>query len=78
MPILDRLLRAGEGRILRKLQGLASQVNALEDDFVAMSDAELREETDRFKARIADGESVDDLLPEAFANVREAAKRSLG
>ncbi len=78
MAILDRLLRVGEGRILRKLQGLASQVNVLEDDFVAMSDAELREETDRFKARIADGETADDLLPEAFANVREAAKRSLG
>ena len=79
MPaILDKLLRAGEGRIVKRLHGLADQVNALEDDFVRLSDAELREETDRFKARVADGESLDDLLPEAFANVREAAKRSLG
>ncbi|GAB4062602.1 preprotein translocase subunit SecA [Angustibacter speluncae] len=78
MAILDRILRAGEGRVVKRLEGLASQVNSLEDDFVAMSDAELREETDRFKARLADGEKLDHLLPEAFAAVREAAKRSLG
>jgi preprotein translocase subunit SecA len=71
-------LRAGEGRIIKRLHGIAEQVNALEDDFVSLSDAELREETDRFKARLADGEVLDHLLPEAFANVREAAKRSLG
>jgi len=76
--IVEKLLRAGEGRIVKKLAGLANQVNALEDDFVRLSDAELREETDRFKARIADGESLDDLLPEAFAAVREASKRTLG
>ncbi|GAA3801868.1 preprotein translocase subunit SecA [Cellulomonas soli] len=79
MPaILEKVLRLGEGRILKKLSGLAEQVNALEDSFLALSDAELREETDRFKARLADGESVDDLLPEAFASVREAARRTLG
>ncbi|GAB3687325.1 preprotein translocase subunit SecA [Angustibacter aerolatus] len=79
MPkIVEKLLRAGEGRIVKRLSGLADQVNALEDDFVRLSDAELREETDRFKARIADGESLDDLLPEAFATVREAARRTLG
>jgi preprotein translocase subunit SecA len=74
----DKLLRAGEGRIVKKLAGMADQVNVLEEDFVRLSDAEMREETDRFRARLADGEKVDDLLPEAFANVREAAKRSLG
>ncbi|GAB2685431.1 preprotein translocase subunit SecA [Thalassiella azotivora] len=78
MPILEKLLRVGEGRVLKKLQGYADQVNALEEDFVKLSDAELREETDRFRERIADGEKLDHLLPEAFANVREAAKRSLG
>ncbi|WP_449385541.1 preprotein translocase subunit SecA [Cellulomonas soli] len=79
MPaILEKVLRLGEGRILKKLSGLADQVNALEDSFLALSDAELREETDRFKARLADGESTDDLLPEAFAAVREAARRTLG
>lgn len=76
--ILEKVLRLGEGRILKKLSGLADQVNALEDSFTALSDAELREETDRFKARLADGESLDDLLPEAFASVREAARRTLG
>jgi preprotein translocase subunit SecA len=76
--ILDRVLRIGEGRILKKLAGIADQVNALEPSFEALSDAELREETDRFKARLADGETLDDILPEAFAAVREAARRTLG
>jgi preprotein translocase subunit SecA len=76
--IVEKMLRAGEKRQVKKLAALAGQVNALEDDFIRLSDAELREETDRFKARIADGESLDDLLPEAFAAVREAAKRTLG
>src|SRR3954471_22823883 len=76
--VLEKVLRFGEGRIIKKLSGIASQVNALEDSFVALSDAELREETDRFRARLADGESLDDLLAEAFAAVREAARRTLG
>ncbi|PVU82080.1 preprotein translocase subunit SecA [Cellulomonas sp. WB94] len=79
MPaILEKVLRLGEGRIVKKLSGMANQVNALEDSFHSLSDAELREETDRFKARLADGESLDDLLPEAFAAVREASRRTLG
>ena len=78
VKIVERLLRAGEGRTLKRLEGMAAQVNALEEDFVGLSDAELREETDKFRARLADGESLDDLLPEAFAAVREAAKRTLG
>ena len=76
--LMDKILRMGEGRILRKLDGMARQVNALEDSFTAMTDAEIREETDVFKQRLADGESLDDLLPEAFAAVREAARRTLG
>ncbi len=78
VKIVEKLLRAGEGRTLKRLQGLATQVNSLEDDFIRLSDTELREETDRFRARVADGESLNDLLPEAFAAVREAAKRTLG
>src|SRR5580704_16825723 len=77
-PILDSVLRAGEGRILRKLKRISEQINSIEDDFVAMSDAELRGMTDEFRQRYADGETLDDLLPEAFAAVREAAKRTLG
>jgi preprotein translocase subunit SecA len=78
VKVVEKLLRVGEGRILKKLVVLANQVNALEDDFAAFTDAALREETDRFKTRIADGEALDELLPEAFAVVREAGKRTLG
>ena len=58
--ILDKILRAGEGRILRRLSGLADQVNALEDDFVSLSDTELRELTAQYRARLADGETLDE------------------
>jgi len=78
VKIVERLLRAGEGRTLKRLEGLAAQVNALEEDFVRLTDAELREETAKFRARLDEGETLDDLLPEAFATVREAARRTLG
>ena len=78
MGILDKVLRAGEGKTLRKLESIAKQVNALEDDFLSMSDADLRALTDEYKKRFADGESLDSLMPEAFATVREAARRTLG
>ena len=79
MPaILDKILRIGEGKILRQLEGVAQAVNAIEDDFVAMSDAELQGMTEELRKRPADGESLDELMPEAFATVREAAKRVLG
>src|SRR5680860_1007900 len=68
----------GEGKILRRLESIANSVNAIEDDFVAMSDDELQEQTPLFKQRVAEGESLDDIMPEAFAVVREAAKRVLG
>ncbi|TDD63897.1 preprotein translocase subunit SecA [Actinomadura darangshiensis] len=77
-PVIDKILRAGEGKTLRKLKKLADQVNSIEEDFLEMSDAELRELTDKYRERLADGESLDDLLPEAFATAREAAKRVLG
>ncbi len=76
--VLDRLLRAGEGRLLRKLKGLADQVNVYEDAFGDLTDAELQAMTDEFKERYADGETLDELLPEAFAVVREASVRTLG
>ena len=79
MPaFVDKILRAGEGRILRELSKVVALVNAQEDRFVAMSDSELRNQTLVFKDRLAKGETLDDLLPEAFAVVREAAKRTLG
>ncbi|WP_446665407.1 preprotein translocase subunit SecA [Flexivirga sp. B27] len=79
MPkVVEKVLRAGEGRTLKKLQAYAAQVNLLEEDFAGLTDAELREETDKFRKRLAKGETLDDLLPEAFAAVREASKRTLG
>ena len=78
MSIVDRILRIGEGRTLKKLDRIANQVDALEDAYRDFTDAELREMTDELKGRLADGESLDDLLPEAFATVREAADRVLG
>jgi preprotein translocase subunit SecA len=76
--IIDSVLRAGEGKILRKLKRVADQVNSIEEHFSELSDAELRAMTDEFRQRHADGESLDDLMPEAFATIREAARRTLG
>ncbi|WP_018505456.1 preprotein translocase subunit SecA [Parafrankia discariae] len=77
--VLDKILRAGEGRILRKLKAIAEQVNLIEDDFTGLTDAELRGMTDEFRQRLAsEEETLDSLLPEAFAAVREAARRTLG
>ncbi|WP_418276227.1 preprotein translocase subunit SecA [Isoptericola jiangsuensis] len=79
MPaILEKILRIGEGRILKKLNGMAEQVNGLEESFTELSDAELQEETARFKERLEHGATLDEILPEAFATVREAARRTLG
>ena len=76
--IFDKVLRIGEGRVLRNLERTAKQVNALEQVFTSMSDDELRDETPKLKARLAAGETLDDIMPEAFAAVREAARRTLG
>ena len=79
MPaFVDKILRAGEGRILRELGKISDSVNAQESRFIAMSDDELRGQTAIFQERFSKGETLDDLLPEAFAAVREAAKRTLG
>src|ERR1700710_670896 len=76
--VLERALRMGEGRILRRLQRIVGQVNNLEEDFRHVTDDELRNETVELRERYASGESLDDLLPEAFAAVREAAARTIG
>ena len=76
--VLQKMLRLGEGRRLKQLWRQVEEVNALEERVAALSDAELRARTDEFKQRLADGETVDDLLLETFATVREAAKRVLG
>jgi preprotein translocase subunit SecA len=76
--LLDKLLRAGEGRAVRELEKIAQQVNKFENSISALDDSALRGKTDEFKERVNKGESLDSLLPEAFAVVREAAKRTLG
>ncbi len=76
--LLDKILRAGEGRAVKELAKIAVLVNQFESKVSALSDDQLRNQTEIFKERIAKGESLDSLLPEAFATVREAAKRTLG
>jgi preprotein translocase subunit SecA len=76
--VLSRLLRAGEHKTVRRLRAIADHINGLEDDVASLSDADLRAKTDEFRRRHGNGESLDDLLPEVFAVVREAAKRTLG
>lgn len=78
MSVLNKLLRAGEGKKLRTLQGIASRVNDLEPETEKLTDDQLVAKTDEFRERIEDGEELDDLLLEAFAVVRETARRTLG
>ena len=78
MGILDRVLRAGEGKKVKALEGLVPDVNALESAMTALSDEALRGKTAEFRSRLERGESLDDLLIEAFAVTREAARRVLG
>jgi preprotein translocase subunit SecA len=74
----ERVLRMGEGRRLKRLADQAAYITSLEPDFEALSDDELAAKTGEFKQRLENGEELDELVFEAFAAVREAAKRSLG
>ena len=76
--ILEKVLRVGEGRVLRRLENYAKAINALEEDFSHLTDEELKNETVQLRERYSSGESLDDLLPEAFAAVRQASERTLG
>ncbi len=78
MGILDRILRAGEGRKLKALEGIVPEINALDADYRKLSDDELAGKTAEFRGRLDNGESLDELLVEAFAVTREAADRTLG
>src|SRR3984957_3157541 len=78
MTVFSKILKAGEGKRVRQLAELVPPINDLGDEMAALSDAELRAKTDEFRARLADGEELDDMLLEAFAVVREAATRVLG
>ncbi len=76
--LLDKIFGTYSSRELKKLYPIADKVMALEDEYKALSDKELRAKTDEFKKRYQEGETLDDLLPEAFATCREAADRVLG
>ncbi|MFL6861581.1 MAG: preprotein translocase subunit SecA, partial [Allosphingosinicella sp.] len=76
--IAKAIFGSSNDRYVRSLRKIVDKVNGFEPSIAAMTDEELRNQTAIFRSRLADGESVDDLLPEAFATVREAAKRTLG
>ena len=76
--VLNRILRAGEGKIVRHLKAIAAHINTLEPDYTDMTDDELRAQTDVFRKQLADGKTLDHIMPEAFAVVREAASRVIG
>ncbi len=78
MGLFDKLFGTRSQREIKKIQPLVDQILALEDSYKALSEDELRGKTAQFKQRLAQGETLDDLLPEAFATVREAADRVLG
>ena len=78
MILLDKILRAGEGRAVKELVKISVQVNKFEQEISSLDDQSLRAKTDSFKERVNKGETLDSILPEAFAVVREAAKRTLG
>jgi preprotein translocase subunit SecA len=76
--LLDKILRAGEGRAVKELVKISLQVNKFEPEVSSLDDQSLRAKTDSFKERVNKGETLDSILPEAFAVVREAARRTLG
>ena len=78
MGLLDKILRAGEGRAIKELAKISVQVNKFEQEVSSLDDQSLRAKTDSFKERLNKGETLDSILPEAFAVVREAARRTLG
>ena len=78
MKVLDRVLRAGDGKRVKALQSLVPEINALGPAMEALSDEALKAKTPEFRARLADGETLDDILVEAFAVVREASFRVIG
>src|SRR4051812_45187422 len=76
--IIDRALRMGESKQFKEYQGRVESINRIEPEMELLDDAELRSEADELRKRARDGESLDDLLPETFALVREAGRRTMG
>jgi len=78
MKLFDKIFGTYSEREIKKIIKLTDAVEALADEYSAKSDSELAEMTTKFKERLANGETLDDLLPEAYAVCREAARRVLG
>src|SRR3990172_7756919 len=78
MSIITKVFGDPNEKEIKKVRPLVEEINALEPEFKGLNDAELCAKTDEFRQRLAEGEELDDLLPEAFAAVREAAKRAIG
>src|ERR1044071_410781 len=76
--MVTRALRVGEGRKFKSYEKRAEVINRIEPEMELLEDSDLRTEADELRKRAANGESLDDLLPEAFALTREAARRSIG
>ncbi len=77
MSLLTKVFGTSNERIVKKISPVVNQINPLEPKMMSLTDAEIRQKTDEFKERLASGETMDDLLPEAFATVREASRRVL-
>lgn len=78
MSILSKIFGDANARYIKSLQPIVDRINELEKDFKELSDAQLKEKTTEFKKLLSEGKTLDDILPEAFAAVREASKRTLG
>ncbi|PHR59716.1 MAG: preprotein translocase subunit SecA [Robiginitomaculum sp.] len=78
LKIVQKLFGSSNERLVRRMQPRIDAINSLEAEFEKLSDSQIQDKTAEFRKRFKDGETLDDLLPEAFANVREAAKRTLG
>ena len=78
MSFLTKLFGSENERFIKKIQPIIEQINSLEPDIKKLSDKQMKEKTTEFKNRLKNGETLDDILPEAFALVREAAWRTLG
>ena len=76
--IARKIFGSANDRFIKKQYKIVNKINALEEDFVKLTDDELKAKTDEFRSRLKNGETLDDILPEAFATVREAAKRVMG
>ena len=78
MGLISKIFGTYSERELKSIYPIVDKIEALEDDYRAMTDAQLQAKTAEFKERLANGETLDDILPEAFATAREAADRVLG